>query len=95
MAEIDSMIETGELWEYLNNRRAHDVLIAYEETFGGVQELSTEYDLLASIMFRLMNANSEKRQRFWKCLNRTSKNANTTESKRTSIWKRILYLFQK
>ena len=91
--EIDLLLQNGQLWSILNKRRAHNVLFAYEMTFGGVQELAAEYDLLATIMLKLMNADAKEKRLFWDCLNR-KKDSHTDETKRTRLWTRIINLIR-
>lgn len=68
--DMDWLMESGHMWEYLKKRRAADVLFAYEGVFGGVQGLAAEYDLLSTIMLKLMNAGTDERHRFWGFLER-------------------------
>ena len=62
--EIEQLIQDGELWNYLNNCLSQDVLVAYQETFGVVQILSTEKRWLSHIVNKLLGSGSEERQLF-------------------------------
>ena len=86
--EIDMLLQNGQLWGLLNKRHAHDVLSAYEITFGGVQELAMEYDLLATIMLKLISADTGEKRLFWDCLNRKN-DSHTDMAKRTRLWTKI------
>ena len=66
---IDMLIHTGQLRAYLSDRLSHEVLVAYNRTFGDVQELSVELDILEAICNRLMLADSDSRMKFWDYLN--------------------------
>lgn len=81
--EIEQLVRKGQLRDYLGKRLSQDVLGAYEETFGGVQDLSTERDQLGVIVNKLAWANQEKQNVFWRSLN-----AHTPQRK-NGIWKQI------
>lgn len=67
--EIDMLIYSGQLRAYLADRFAAEVLTAYDRTFGDVQELSVEYDILEVICNRLIDADRDSRMKFWENLN--------------------------
>ncbi len=67
--EIDMLIYSGQLRAYLADRFAAEVLTAYDRTFGDVQELSVEYDILDVICNRLIDADRDSRMKFWDYLN--------------------------
>lgn len=80
---IDMLIHTGQLRAYLSDRLSHEVLVAYNRTFGDVQELSVELDILGAICNRLMLADSDSRMKFWDYLN-TRQHTSAKMSTRTS-----------
>ena len=67
--EIDSLIRSGDLPSFLNKRMAKDVLFAYENTFGGVQQLAYVCDILETVCRRVERADSMMRHAFWVYLN--------------------------
>lgn len=67
--EIDMLIYSGRLRAYLADRLGVEVLTAYDRTFGDVQELSVEYDILEIICNRLIDADRDSRMKFWDYLN--------------------------
>ncbi len=68
-ADIDMLIQFGEIRANLAERLSHEVLTAYNHTFGDVQRLSVEHDMLGAICKKLKRADHEKRVKFWDYLN--------------------------
>ena len=93
--DIEQLIQDGELWDNLSNWLSHNVLMAYQETFGDVQALSTSRDWLATIIARLICSDAEKRAVFWEHLNSSKPIAQEPVSQGRKgnpgkIWKRIM-----
>jgi len=86
--EINYLINDGLLRLYLSKRLSQEVIVAYNKTFGDVQLLATEHNMLDVICRRLENANNQERVLFWKYLNENETNIKT-EPNRQSIWHKI------
>lgn len=87
--EIEQLIQDGELWNYLNNRLSQDVLRAYQETFGDVQDLATERKWLTAIVARLLCSGTEDRSVFWGHLQSQTQQVQEPTARNTGLSKQL------
>jgi hypothetical protein len=86
--DIEKLIQRGDLSSYLNGRMAQDVLFAYENTFGGVQQLAYICDILDTVCRRLERASPIKRYAFWIYLNARKDSAGKGLTQKKHKWTR-------
>ena len=92
---IEIFITEGCLRSFLGRQLLHHTLGAYENTFGDIQELATEKDIVDAICQRLEKASSVQRQTYWKHLNEPDSTSNNKPPKRekqgkTGWWKKVI-----
>ena len=66
---IEILITEGCLRSFLGHQLLHHVLGAYDITFGDVQELATEKNIVDAICQHLEKASSTQRRTYWRHLN--------------------------
>ena len=96
--EFETIILNGQLRSYLSERLSQDVLVAYEETFGGVNKLATSRDMLSIVVKRVESSDAATRERFLQKLNSPKEltappKPVQKESKLKTIWQKIKKLF--
>ena len=96
--EFETIIQNGQLHSYLSERLSQDVLVAYEEAFGGVNNLATARDMLSIIVQRVEGADAATREKFFQKLNSPKEfiappKPEQKESKLKTIWLKIKKLF--